>query len=143
MLVLSHLDAASILHLLVAPGTCSPAEELVVDSPSHIDALFKRSLKEYSQEMQEREGGKRGERCSKDEHCEKHERCSKIGRCRPRDSEVSDACRYGFITCAHEEGSPMRQRAEEEADRRLSRPNKATEEALRIARSSSFALCTT
>ena len=110
-----------------------PVEELIVDSPSQIDELFKRSLKAFSKEVEEEEGSGRGERCSKDEHCEAHERCSKIGRCRPRDSKISDACRYGFITCAHEKDSPMRKRAENEADRRLGRPNAKTEEALRVA----------
>jgi hypothetical protein len=133
LLVATRAARAATAATAASTAASHRVEELVVDSPAHIDALFKRSLKEYAAEMQEREGGTRGKGCSRDEQCQAHERCSKIGRCRPRDSDVSDACRYGFITCAHEEGSPMRRRAEDEADRRLGRPNKNTEEALRLA----------
>ncbi len=108
-------------------------QELVLDSPHHIDILFKRSLKEFSSKVQEEEGGTRGTGCSKDEHCKEDERCSRIGRCRPKASAVSDACRYGFITCAHEEDSPIRKIAVEEADKRLALGRPEADRALQIA----------
>jgi hypothetical protein len=105
------------------------AEELVLESPSHINALFKSSIKEYSEQQKDIELGtardkwgrrKMGEGCSKNVPCASDkERCSKIGRCRLKDSTVSDACFYGFITCASEKGSPLRKRAENEANLRL------------------------
>jgi hypothetical protein len=104
------------------------SEELIIDSPSHIDTLFKTAVKQFSEAAKDEELGterdkwgrrKMGESCSKDEHCKDGERCSKIGRCRKKDSTVTDSCFYGFITCASEKGSPLRKRAEAEANNRL------------------------
>ena len=116
------------LILLLVATTAAFHEELIINSPSHIDYLAKASIKEFSEQAKDHELGterdkfgrrKMGESCSKDEHCKEDERCSKIGRCRSKNSVVSDACFYGFATCASEEGSPLRKRAEAEADRRL------------------------
>ena len=118
------------------------AEELVIHSPSHIDHLFKSSIKEYSEQAKDYELGterdrfgrrKLGESCSKDEHCKEDERCSKIGRCRTKDSKVSDSCFYGFITCASEEGSPLRKLAESEANLRLASTPSQEQQALHHA----------
>ena len=117
-------------------------EELVITSPSHIDYLFKAAVKEFSELAKDHELGKErdkygrrklGESCSKDEHCKESERCSKIGRCRTKDSDVSDSCFYGFITCASEEDSPLRKRAEQEADRRLASTPSQEQQALNHA----------
>jgi hypothetical protein len=127
------------LLLLLAPlhgqDTPPPAEldELVMESPTHIDSLWKSAIKEYSRQIQEKEGGL-GAICSKDEHCtdpaEKGQGegyvCGRNGRCKPNSTDVDDACRWGLHTCMHKENSAIRDYAEQEVrvlDNRISPPS--------------------
>ena len=94
-------------------------DELIMESPTHIDSLWKSAIKEYSRQIVEKEGGM-GAICSKNEHCtdpnEKGQAigyiCGKNGRCKPNSTDVDDACRWGLHTCMHKENSAIRNYAE-------------------------------
>ena len=107
-------------------GVLEDLDELIMESPTHIDELWKSAVKEYSRQIQESEGGL-GAICSKDEHCtdpsKKGQRsdfiCGKNGRCKPNATDVEDACRWGLHTCMHKENSAIRHFAEQEVRDRL------------------------
>ena len=112
-------------------GPQGELDELIIESPTHIDDLAMKAVKEYSRQIREQEGGM-GAVCSKDEHCTDETQkgqhagwvCGRNGRCKPNNTDVDDACRWGLHTCMHKEGSAMRAFAEEEVRNRLGKLDK-------------------
>jgi len=117
-----------LFHEIFSLDTSLPPEldELIMESPTHIDDLWKSAIKEYSNQIREKEGGM-GAICSKDEHCtdatQKGQNegwiCGKNGRCKPNSTDIDDACRWGLHTCMHKENSAIRKFAEQEVRDRL------------------------
>ena len=107
-------------------GNLQELDELIMESPTHINELWKTAVKEYSRQIQKEEGGL-GAVCSKDEHCTDPKQkgqaigyvCGKNGRCKPNSTDVDDACRWGLHTCMHKENSAIRKFAEQEVRDRL------------------------
>eukprot|EP00949_MAST-11_sp_MAST-11-sp1_P001194 g1194.t1 len=95
-------------------------DELIFETPVHIDESWKQAVHEYRDFIRESEGGL-GTVCSKDEHCEEGKICDRNGRCKPNATDIDDACRYGLHTCMHKENSVMRKLAEQETKNRLGR----------------------
>ena len=113
------------------PRPPSEIDELIMESPTHIDELWKSAVKEYSRQIQHKEGGL-GAICSKTEHCTDPTKkgqalghvCGKNGRCKPNATDVDDACRWGLHTCMHKENSAIRHFAEQEVRDRLGQLDK-------------------